>query len=93
MTSADVVRYSFEALEAWAAERECSRGPQETPIEFTDRLADDASSLGREAQRLGSLYARVLYARGGLPPDWRGALEEFWQQLDAVAAPEPVNST
>jgi hypothetical protein len=93
MTSSEVVRYSFEALEAWAAERECSRGPQETPIEFTDRLADEASSLGKEAQRLGSLYARVLYARGGLPPDWRGAIEEFWQQLDAVAAPEPVNST
>jgi len=92
MTSADVVRYSFEALEAWAAERECGRGTQETPIEFTDRLADEASSLGKEAQRLGVLYARVLYARGALPTDWRGALEELWQQLDAVAAPEPVNS-
>jgi hypothetical protein len=87
MTAADLVRYSFEALEAWAAERACGRGPQETPMEFTNRLADEAPSLDKEAQRLGSLYARVLYARGGLPPDWRGALEEFWQQLDAVAAP------
>jgi hypothetical protein len=61
-------------------------------MEFTNRLADEAPSLDKETQRLGSLYARVLYARGDLPPDWRGALEELWQQLDAVAAPQPVNS-
>jgi hypothetical protein len=92
MTAADLVRYSFEALEAWAAERECGRGPHETPMEFTNRLADEAPALDKETQRLGSLYARVLYARGGLPSDWRRALEEFWQQLDAVPAPQPVHS-
>jgi hypothetical protein len=83
MTAAELVRYSFEALEAWAAERDCGRSAQETPLEFTNRLADEVGLLGQEAQQLGILYARVLYARGALLADWRGALEEFWQKLEA----------
>lgn len=82
MAPADLVRYSFEALEAWAVGRNCGRGAQETPIEFTLRLADEVVSLENETKRLGILYARVLYARGALTPDWRGTLEEVWQRLD-----------
>jgi len=84
MTPADLVRYSFEALEAWAGERQSGRHAEESPIEFTDRLADDVPVLEKEAKQVGVLYARVLYARGELPPDWSDTLKKFWERLDAV---------
>jgi hypothetical protein len=87
---ADLVRHSFEALEAWAQECDLGRGAVETPIEFTDRLAGEAPGLEEQTKRLGVLYACVLYARGTMPPDWRTAAEEFWKQLES--APKPTSS-
>jgi hypothetical protein len=84
MKPSDLVRYSFEALEAWAEERAHGREAEETPLEFTDRLAVEVGSLDKETTQLGSLYARVLYARGALPPDWRSSLERFWQRLEMM---------
>jgi hypothetical protein len=86
MSPAELIRYSFEALEAWAAESDCERVAQETPLEFTNRLADEVGSLDKETRRLGTLYACVLYARGNLPADWRATLEEFWTRLEALPA-------
>jgi hypothetical protein len=42
-------------------------------------------SLENEARRLAALYARVLYAKGGLPANWRGVVEQFWAKMEAVA--------
>jgi hypothetical protein len=93
MTPVELVRYSFEALEAWAIEHDCGRGAQETPIEFTQRMANEVASLDKETKHLGSLYARVLYARGVLSAGWRDTLEEFWKQLDAAPTSRHVIST
>jgi hypothetical protein len=82
----EVVRYSFEALEAWARENDCGRGRDETPIEFTKRLAVAIGALDSETTALGDLYARVLYGGGRLPGDWRDTLEEFWRRLAALPA-------
>ena len=72
MSDDDLARYSFEALEAWAADNTCGRADQETPIEFTSRLADDIGGLDRDTRNLGYLYARVLYAGGGLSAEAPG---------------------
>jgi len=89
MPTADLVRYSFEALEAWAQECDLGRGAVETPIEFTNRLADEAPGLEMETKRLGVLYACVLYARGTMPPDGRTAAKEFWKKLDLAPKQTP----
>jgi hypothetical protein len=81
MKPAELIRYSFEALEAWAGERAHGREIDETPIEYADRLAEEVGSLDKETQRLGDLYACVLYADGALPSNWRGTLERFWERL------------
>ena len=91
MTPAEVTRYSFEALEAWAIERGVGRKAEETPIEFATRLGDEAPSLEADAKRLAALYARVLYARGALPPSWRASLEQFWTKIEA-AAEQPLSA-
>ena len=79
---AELVKYSFAALEAWAWEHEKGRNPQETPLEFAQRLAKDYKSLNKDAPKLAGLYARLAYARGSLPEAARGHVEEFWRHLE-----------
>jgi hypothetical protein len=81
----ELVRYSFEALEAWASEHGLPRMADETPLEFAGRVGREVPAMEAEAKRLAALYARVLYAKGTLPGSWRGALENFWERLEAVA--------
>lgn len=96
---AELVKYSFAALEAWAWEHERGRDPQETPLEFAARLAKDYESLEKDAPRLATLYARLAYARGSLPEASRAHVEEFWRQLELAHAearqaqvPEPAEA-
>jgi hypothetical protein len=84
----ELIRYSFEALEAWAREHGCARSPDLTPHEFAHQVGEREAGLARGARTLASLYCRVAYAPGTLPPaDW-GPLCEFWRQLaDAAQVP------
>ena len=91
---ADLVRYSFAALESGRAiEYDCGRATQETSIEFANRLADEVPALEDETKLLGSLHARVLYARGALTPNWRGTLEDFWSKLEQATESRRAVST
>lgn len=81
---AELVKYSFAALEAWAWEHEQGRDPHETPLEFAARLAKEHQSLETGAPRLAGLYARLAYARGSLPEASRAHVEEFWRQLESA---------
>jgi hypothetical protein len=85
LSPAELARYSFEALEAWAWERRLARGADETPLEFANRIGAEVPALEAEAKRLAALYARVLYAKGGVPASWRPVLEQFWEKIEAVA--------
>src|SRR5262249_25140527 len=79
---ADLVKYSFAALEAFAREHDLARQPEETPIEFAARLAQSSAELTTDARRLAGLYARLAYARGALPEASREHVREFWRQLE-----------
>jgi len=81
----ELVRYSFEALQALAWERGVGRNPDETPLEFAERLGEDLPAVEAEARRLVALYARAAYARGRLPASCLTAVRQFWQCLDGVA--------
>jgi hypothetical protein len=85
----DLVKYSFEAFEAWARERGCPRSPDQTPHELARNVGVHAASLARDARRLADLYCLVAYTPLSLPPESVEQLREFWQQLrheDIVAA-------
>jgi Domain of unknown function (DUF4129) len=85
----ELVKYSFAALEAWAEERGLARQPEETPLEFTHRVAKAVAALKEEAPRLGGLYARLAYAaRGRLPASGVEATRSFWLQLEQAHADE-----
>jgi hypothetical protein len=86
-----LVKYSYEALEAWACEQGLARRPDETALEFAERLGEQVPTLDESARQLAELYARVLYARPPLPPACLDVLRRFWQQL-AAAAPTAASS-
>ncbi len=77
----DLVRYSYAALQAWAQEHNLGRRPEETPLEFTDRLEEKISALDPDAGRLADLYARITYARESVDPGGIGFLAPLWQRL------------
>ncbi len=81
----ELVRLTFEALEAWAREHDLPRQPEETPLEFTHRVAQEVPPLEFEAGEMGKLYVRAAYATGGLPENSRKTLRQFWDRLETVA--------
>ena len=71
-TPQQLVNYSFEALQAWAAERDCGRSDEQTPLEFAGQISGsdkpiewpdnaDTVTTGWSAENPG-----VGTARGGL---------------------------
>jgi hypothetical protein len=80
----ELVKYSFAALEAWAADRNHPRRPDETPLEFTSRLGNMFVSLEGHPRRLALLVVRLAYADGILPADARQTLEFFWDNLTST---------
>ena len=81
----DLVRYSFEALESWAGDRDRERRLDETPIEFAGRLTDEFDWLEDDVRRVAVLVARMAYSPGQLPANARETLEEFWDRLTTGA--------
>jgi hypothetical protein len=77
----ELVRYSFEALEAWAGDRERARRSDETAIEFANRLGEQFDWLRDDARKLALVVARMAYATGNLPTNTRGTLDHFWDRL------------
>ncbi len=77
----ELVRYTFEALQAWARERELERPPDQTPIEFARSLGAFVPELAHEAGQLTRLYSGYAYA--GRPPaaDCLTMLQTLWAKL------------
>jgi hypothetical protein len=78
---AELVRYTFEAVEAWAWEHGQPREADQTPHEFARRLASKFSTLGEDAGRLADLYAQAAYAPVTLPAASVARLSHLWQNL------------
>ena len=82
----ELVRYSFEAFEAWSREHGCTREPDQTPHELARDVAKLNASIATDARNLVELYARAAYARGELPTQGlsiRGTeqLRQLWQRM------------
>ena len=78
---AELVEYTFAALDSWAWDRGHGRPPTETPLEFAARLGDEFPGFTATIRRLANLYARVAYSDGQLPADTRTFLEQVWEQF------------
>ena len=83
---AELVNYTFLALEAWAREHGCARQPDQTPHEFAWSVGQRAPDFVEHARRLADLYCRVAYAPGTLGPASVEHLRQFWQNIPQEAA-------
>ena len=93
MGPAELVRYSFAALEAWAWQRHVGREIGETPLEFAHRLGDEAPPLEADVRRLAEYYVGLAYARQSVTEECIEPLREFWQMLmEVVERPQSAGS-
>jgi hypothetical protein len=90
-TLQDLMRYTFAALQAWAAERGVVREIGETPLEFAARIGDEAPALADDVERFIALYLRAEYAGGKLPAATREEVRHFWDRLEQ-ATEQPLSA-
>jgi hypothetical protein len=83
---AELVAYTFLALESWAFDRDSGRAGGETPQEFVNRLAEAFPDLWEALTPFGIVYARVSYSRGAVPRETLGVLRQLWDGLSHAAA-------
>ncbi len=77
----ELVRYSFEAFEAWSREHGCARAADQTPHEFARDVARLNTRIAADARNLAELYARAAFSRGGLPDTASEQLRQLWGQM------------
>ena len=81
----ELVRYTFEALQAWGFENGCPRSPDQTPMEYGQQLRTRKLSFASEANDLSQLYARVAYAGYRAQTDNLALLEKLWRKLGSAS--------
>ncbi len=79
---AELVVYTFEALEAWASDRGEPRLAEQTPQEFIGSVIDPAAP---EARWLAVLYNRLAYGEGGITSQEADELKGVWRIMQSAA--------
>ena len=87
----ELVRYTFEALEAWARDRGHPREPEQTPHEFAHGLVEHAPTLAGHAAQLADLYCHAAYAPGTLPAAAVAGLSRLWLGLSCESSALDTN--
>ena len=83
MPPEELVRYTFEAFEAWARDAGHPRSPDQTPAELVRQAVEPQTPLDEQARRMTRLYSEVAYAGGRVTPAAADSLRELWSLLDA----------
>jgi len=81
MSTEQIVRQMFRALQSWGYERRVVRSVEETPDEYVRRLGKRYPEQKQNLVSLGSLYGRLAYARGKVASQELAPLQELWQWL------------
>ncbi|MCA9213247.1 MAG: hypothetical protein KDB27_09290 [Planctomycetales bacterium] len=79
---AELVRYTFDAMEVWARERECPRDEGQTPAEFATKLIRQFPNIGNEVRSLIYFYNQAAYASAEVS-DCRKQLAAVWRCMSA----------
>ena len=81
MPPAQLVRYTFEALEAWAREQVVARPADQTPLEFAQELGRRVPALSKDVNQTAQLYDNVAYARRVPSAESVEILERLWRRM------------
>lgn len=80
-TPQQLVNYSFEALQAWAAERDCGRTNEQTPLEFAGSISGSDKRVGLLARNLAVFYNQAAYAPDAIGADAVDHARALWRVL------------
>ena len=87
-TPEELVTYTFNALQVWAAERDLQRLPDQTPLEFAAKLGEATPAIGAEARIVALLYTRIAYAQHHPTPECLEDLARLWDAMEIGATRE-----
>lgn len=82
MSPQQLVRYTFEALEAWARETVVNRPPDQTPQEFADELGRQRPLIAQEVAQTTRLYMHIAYSQKPMTRDRLDVLEKMWRRFE-----------
>ncbi|WP_425614897.1 DUF4129 domain-containing protein [Anatilimnocola sp. NA78] len=77
---AELVRYTFAALEARGRDRSCPRAVGQTPLEYASIVGQAEPALAGEFRSLADLYGQLAFARGLHSPQATSQLQQLWQR-------------
>jgi hypothetical protein len=77
---AELVSYTFAALEARGRERNCPRSEEQTPLEYAAAIGQVEPVLASEFRSLADLYSQLAFAGGQTPPHAKSFLQQLWKR-------------
>jgi Domain of unknown function (DUF4129) len=81
---AELIRYTFAALEAWSRENGRPRAEGDTPIELARQVGEVDHDLEEPAARLAASYSRLAYARRIKAGHEREIAKAVWDAMDVA---------
>lgn len=81
MPLAELVRYTFSALEAWGRDRQLPRAPGQTPLEYAQALAELTPPLAA-ARPVADLYCQLAFAPKPAASNVAASLQNLWTVMN-----------
>jgi hypothetical protein len=79
-----VVRYTYEAFEAWSRDQQCSREPEQTVLEFAHATGQQYQPLATDVIQLATLYSQLAYAGVTVSQSAAMTLSGLWDKLNSL---------
>lgn len=83
-SGAELLRYTFQAFEAWARDHGIGRAEDQTPQEFARRISRYSTEVGSAASPVVELYCQLAYANSPPTDNARDLLVGLWRRMSAV---------
>ncbi len=76
-----LVRYTYDAFEAWSRDLQCSREPEQTVLEFAHSTGKQYQPLAKDVLQLATLYSQIAYAGATVSQSAAMTLSGLWDKL------------
>jgi hypothetical protein len=83
LSPVELVRYTFEAFEAWSGDRGRPRSPDQTPQELVRSVLPPQTPMYDQARRLAQLYSEAAYSAASVTREAAAGLQSFWQMMSS----------
>lgn len=85
VSTEELVRYSFEAFEAWSGDHGFRRRPQQTAHEFAEVVGERLPAMERDVRQLAELVSWAAFSGSPVPRSGVKPLARLWQRMQMPA--------